>query len=84
MTELYKPYIDLSPLKTMYNLFFSFLVQQVEDEIKLLKYQRRLEEELHKPYVDLSLHQTVYKLILDNNHKMSETLRKEFRIPERR
>lgn len=61
-----------------------FAVKQVEDEIKLLKYQRRLEEELHKPYVDLSLHQTVYKLILDNNQKMSETLRKEFRIPERR
>ena len=59
-------------------------LQQVDDEMKLLKYQRRLEEELHKPYVDLPLHQTVYKLIIDNNHKMAETLRKEFRIPERR
>ncbi|XP_053409060.1 vacuolar protein sorting-associated protein 16 homolog [Mercenaria mercenaria] len=61
-----------------------FAAKQVDDEIKLLKYQRRLEEELHRPYMDLSLHQTVHKLIVDNSNKMAEQLRKEFKIPEKR
>jgi len=61
-----------------------FFCQQVEEEIKLIKYQRRMEEELQKPYTDLSLHQTIHKLIRDNNAKMSEQLRKEFKVPDKR
>ncbi|KAL5009861.1 hypothetical protein ScPMuIL_012166 [Solemya velum] len=52
--------------------------------MKLLKYQRRLEEELNRPYMDLSLHATVYRLVTENNHKMAEQLRKEFKVPDKR
>ena len=65
-------------------LIISCIFQQVEEEMKLLKYQRRLEEEFHRPYMDLSLHQTVHKLIVDNNNKLAEQIRKEFKIPDRR
>ncbi|KAL3836276.1 hypothetical protein ACJMK2_021714 [Sinanodonta woodiana] len=61
-----------------------FALRQTEEQIKLAKYQRRLEEELKRPYMDLSLHQTIYRLIKDNNVKMSEQLRKEFRVPDKR
>ncbi|XP_018427175.1 PREDICTED: vacuolar protein sorting-associated protein 16 homolog, partial [Nanorana parkeri] len=55
-----------------------------EDQIKLLRIQRALQEKLDKPYLDYSLHQTVYNLILDNMQKKAEQLYKEFRIPEKR
>lgn len=61
-----------------------FAVKQTEEQIRLLKYQRRLEEELNRPYVDLSLHQTIYRLTLENNHKHAEQLRKDFKVPDRR
>jgi len=41
-----------------------FAVKQTDDQIKLLKYQRRLEEEFNRPDMDLSLHQTIYRLTL--------------------
>ncbi len=58
--------------------------QQTEDQVRLLKYQRRLEEEQSRPYVDLSLHQTMYKLTVEQHHKNAEQLRKEFKVPEKR
>ncbi|XP_062569083.1 vacuolar protein sorting-associated protein 16 homolog [Saccostrea cucullata] len=58
--------------------------QQIEDQIKLLKYQQRLEEEMNRPFLNLSLHQMIYCLTKDNNHKVAEQLRKEFKVPERR
>ncbi|XP_052092868.1 vacuolar protein sorting-associated protein 16 homolog isoform X1 [Mytilus californianus] len=61
-----------------------FVIKQTEDQIKLLKYQRRLEEEFNRPYMDLSLHQTIYRLTVENNYKVSEQLRKEFKVPDRR
>ncbi|XP_071101576.1 vacuolar protein sorting-associated protein 16 homolog [Haliotis cracherodii] len=61
-----------------------FAAKQTEDQIKLLKFQRRLEEEHNKPYVDLSLHQTIYKLTVEQINKPAEQLRKEFKVPEKR
>ncbi|CAH1775290.1 unnamed protein product [Owenia fusiformis] len=58
--------------------------RQTEEQVKLLKYQRRLEEELNRQYMDLSLHQTMYKLTMEANHKLAESLRKEFKVPDRR
>ncbi|KAM4626315.1 vacuolar protein sorting-associated protein 16 homolog [Discoglossus pictus] len=55
-----------------------------EDQIKLLKVQRELQEKLDKPYVDYSLHDTVYNLILDGMQKRAGDLYKEFRIPDKR
>ncbi|KAG8134158.1 hypothetical protein E2320_007307 [Naja naja] len=53
-------------------------------QIKLLRQQRRFQDEFDKPYVDLSLHDTVYNLILDGKHKFAEHLYRDFRIPDKR
>ena len=58
--------------------------QQTEDQVKLLRNQRRLEEEFSRPYLDLSLHQTLRKLVAEGNHKVVEQMRKEFKVPDRR
>ncbi len=59
-------------------------IQETDDELKLIKYQKRLEEELRRNYINLSLHQTIYQLTLENNHKLAKQLRKEFKVPDRR
>ncbi|XP_075772198.1 vacuolar protein sorting-associated protein 16 homolog [Pelodiscus sinensis] len=61
-----------------------FAAKATEDQIKLLRMQRRLQDELDKPYVDSSLHDTVYSLILDGSHKRAEQLYRDFRIPDKR
>ncbi|CAN2390087.1 non-autophagic [Pristimantis euphronides] len=55
-----------------------------EDQIRLLRIQRSLQEKLDKPYLDYSLHDSVYSLILDGMQKKAEQLYKEFRIPDKR
>uniref|UniRef100_A0A8C6XVC9 Vacuolar protein sorting-associated protein 16 homolog n=1 Tax=Naja naja TaxID=35670 RepID=A0A8C6XVC9_NAJNA len=61
-----------------------FAAKATEDQIKLLRQQRRFQDEFDKPYVDLSLHDTVYNLILDGKHKFAEHLYRDFRIPDKR
>ncbi|NXF42342.1 VPS16 protein, partial [Nyctibius bracteatus] len=61
-----------------------FAAQATEDQIKLLRLQRHLQEDLDKPYLDLSLHDTVSNLILDGHHKRAEQLYREFKIPDKR
>lgn len=58
--------------------------QATEEQIKLLRLQRHLQEELDKPYLDLSLHDTVHTLILDGHHKRAEQLYRDFKIPDKR
>lgn len=58
--------------------------QATEDQIKLLRLQRHLQEDFDKPYLDLSLHDTVSNLILDGHHKRAEQLYREFKIPDKR
>lgn len=55
-----------------------------EEQIKLLRYQRSLEETLHKTMVGKSLHDTVKILLLQNELKLADKLKSEYRIPERR
>uniref|UniRef100_A0A8C5QED8 Vacuolar protein sorting-associated protein 16 homolog n=1 Tax=Leptobrachium leishanense TaxID=445787 RepID=A0A8C5QED8_9ANUR len=55
-----------------------------EDQIKLLRVQRKLQDELDKPYLDYSLHDTVYNLLLDGMLKKAEQLYKDFKIPDKR
>ena len=59
-------------------------LKSTEEQIKLMKYQQRLEEEFNKPFLDQSLHQTIFQLTVSNNHKLVEQMRKEFKIPDRR
>ena len=59
-------------------------LKATEEQVKLMKYQQRLEEEFNKPFLDQSLHQTIFQLTVTNNHKLVEQMRKEFKIPDRR
>lgn len=61
-----------------------FALQATEDQIKLLRLQRHLQEDFDKPYLDLSLHDTVSNLILDGHHKRAEQLYRDFKIPDKR
>ncbi|XP_050176976.1 vacuolar protein sorting-associated protein 16 homolog [Myiozetetes cayanensis] len=61
-----------------------FAAKATEEQIKLLRLQRHLQEDFDKPYLDLSLHDTVSTLILDGHHKRAEQLYREFRIPDKR
>jgi hypothetical protein len=56
----------------------------VEEQIKLLRYQRKLEDELGMSVVDSSLQQTLHKLTLEGSHMHAEKLRKEFKVPDKR
>lgn len=61
-----------------------FVIKQTDDQVKLLEQQVKLEEEFNRPYIDLSLHQTIHRLIVDDRMKQAETLRKMFKVPEKR
>uniref|UniRef100_A0A8D0LAY6 Vacuolar protein sorting-associated protein 16 homolog n=1 Tax=Sphenodon punctatus TaxID=8508 RepID=A0A8D0LAY6_SPHPU len=61
-----------------------FAAKATDDQIKLLRMQRRLQDDFDKPYLDYSLHDTVYNLILDGNHKRAEQLYRDFKIPDKR
>jgi len=55
-----------------------------EDQIKLLRFQKKIEDELQKPFLDQSLHETMYTLTTMGQHKYVEQLRKDFKVPDRR
>ncbi|CAI5784904.1 sorting-associated 16 homolog [Podarcis lilfordi] len=61
-----------------------FAAKATEDQIKLLRSQRRLQADFDKPYLDESLHDTVYNLILEGNHKRAEQFYRDFKIPDKR
>ncbi|NXC09021.1 VPS16 protein, partial [Orthonyx spaldingii] len=71
-------------LDEFYKAKNDFAAKATEEQIKLLRLQRHLQEDLDKPYLDLSLHDTVSTLILDGHHKRAEQLYREFRIPDKR
>uniref|UniRef100_A0A4W3IMZ5 Vacuolar protein sorting-associated protein 16 homolog n=1 Tax=Callorhinchus milii TaxID=7868 RepID=A0A4W3IMZ5_CALMI len=55
-----------------------------EEQIKLLRYQSRMQKDTGKTYLDYSLHDTVYNLLLDSKLKQAEQLYKDFKIPDKR
>lgn len=55
-----------------------------EEQIKLLKYQRSLEDTLHESIIGKPLHDTVKILLLRNELKLADKLRSEYKIPDRR
>ncbi|XP_062907960.1 vacuolar protein sorting-associated protein 16 homolog isoform X1 [Mobula hypostoma] len=61
-----------------------FAAKITEEQIKLLRYQYRLQKETGESYLDLSLHDTVSRLLLENKHKQAEQLYKDFKIPDKR
>ncbi|ESO06602.1 hypothetical protein HELRODRAFT_106217 [Helobdella robusta] len=61
-----------------------FLAKLIEDQIKLLKLQRRLEEEMNLPFIDLSIDDTIGQLIGKEEHKRVEQMRKDFKLSDKR
>ncbi|KAK7085238.1 Vacuolar protein sorting-associated protein 16, partial [Halocaridina rubra] len=58
--------------------------QMTEEQVKLIKWQVKLEDSQQKPYANMSLHDTLHQLMKDGQIKDAEKLRLEFKIPERR
>ncbi|XP_047477267.1 vacuolar protein sorting-associated protein 16 homolog [Penaeus chinensis] len=58
--------------------------QMTEEQVKLVRWQVRLEDGQHKPYVNKSLYDTLHQLLIDGQIKEAEKLKTEFKIPERR
>ncbi|XP_031845297.1 vacuolar protein sorting 16 [Nomia melanderi] len=55
-----------------------------EEQIKLLRYQKSLEDTGHESIVGKPLHDTVKLLLLQNELKLADKLRSEYRISDRR
>ncbi|XP_046492707.1 vacuolar protein sorting-associated protein 16 homolog [Neodiprion pinetum] len=55
-----------------------------EEQIKLLRYQRSLADTLHQPVVGKPLHDTVKLLLLQNEIKLADKLRSEYKLPDKR
>lgn len=55
-----------------------------EEQIKLLRYQRSLEDTLHESIIGKPLHDTVKLLLSHKELKLADKLRSEYRIPDRR
>uniref|UniRef100_A0A4W4FEL3 Vacuolar protein sorting-associated protein 16 homolog n=1 Tax=Electrophorus electricus TaxID=8005 RepID=A0A4W4FEL3_ELEEL len=58
--------------------------QLTEEEMRLLRFQRRLEEEKGECLLGFSLHDTISTLLSLGLHKHAEQLYKEFRVPDKR
>ncbi|XP_051039346.1 vacuolar protein sorting-associated protein 16 homolog isoform X3 [Phodopus roborovskii] len=78
----------VAALQTAADAFYKakneFAAKATEDQMRLLRLQRRLEDELGGHFLDLSLHDTVTALILGGQNKRAEQLARDFRIPDKR
>uniref|UniRef100_A0A452E761 Vacuolar protein sorting-associated protein 16 homolog n=1 Tax=Capra hircus TaxID=9925 RepID=A0A452E761_CAPHI len=78
----------VAALQTAADAFYKakneFAAKATEDQMRLLRLQRRLEDELGGRFLDLSLHDTVTTLILSGQNKRAEQLARDFRIPDKR
>uniref|UniRef100_A0A8D2B6R3 Vacuolar protein sorting-associated protein 16 homolog n=1 Tax=Sciurus vulgaris TaxID=55149 RepID=A0A8D2B6R3_SCIVU len=78
----------VAALQTAADAFYKakneFAAKATEDQMRLLRLQRRLEDELGGQFLDLSLHDTVTTLILSGHNKRAEQLARDFRIPDKR
>ncbi|XP_016304608.1 vacuolar protein sorting-associated protein 16 homolog [Sinocyclocheilus anshuiensis] len=61
-----------------------FSAKTTEDEMRLLRFQRKLEEEKGEQLVGFSLHDTMTTLLSVGLHKHAEQLYKDFRVPDKR
>lgn len=55
-----------------------------EEQLKLLKYQKTLEEKFHHEFVTGSLQDTVVMLLSLGEVKLADKLRTEYKMPDRR
>ncbi|GFS12068.1 vacuolar protein sorting-associated protein 16-like protein [Elysia marginata] len=62
----------------------SYTMDQTEEQVRLMRIQRRLEDDSGRSYSDLSLQATLHQLILEGNATWVEKLRKDFKVPDKR
>ncbi|XP_077525219.1 vacuolar protein sorting-associated protein 16 homolog [Amblyomma americanum] len=61
-----------------------FCAAQTEDQMRLMRYQLKLEDKFHDKFLDLSVHETMQRLMEIGEMKLAEELCKDFRVPEKR
>uniref|UniRef100_A0AAR2K6F3 Vacuolar protein sorting-associated protein 16 homolog n=1 Tax=Pygocentrus nattereri TaxID=42514 RepID=A0AAR2K6F3_PYGNA len=61
-----------------------FAAKATEEEMRLLRFQKKLEEEKGESLVGFSLHDTIRTLLAVGLHKHAEQLYKDFRVPDKR
>lgn len=61
-----------------------FAAKATEEEMRLLRFQRRLEEEKGEHLLGMSLQDTLQILLSIGMHKQAEQLYKDFRVPDKR
>ncbi|XP_062303702.1 vacuolar protein sorting-associated protein 16 homolog [Osmerus eperlanus] len=61
-----------------------FAAKATEEEMKLLRLQRRLDEEKGEALLGLSVQETLEGLLASNLHKQAEQLYRDFRVPDKR
>ncbi|KAM6945481.1 vacuolar protein sorting-associated protein 16 homolog [Aplochiton taeniatus] len=61
-----------------------FAAKATEDEMRLLRFQRRVDEEKGEALLGLSLQETLHALLTANFNKLAEQLYKDFRVPDKR
>ncbi|XP_076871793.1 vacuolar protein sorting-associated protein 16 homolog isoform X2 [Brachyhypopomus gauderio] len=61
-----------------------FAAKATEEEMRLLRFQKRLEEEKSECLLGFSLHDTISTLLSLGLHKHAEQLYKDFRVPDKR
>lgn len=73
-----------SAVDEFYKAKNEFAAKATEEEMRLLRFQRKLEEEKGEPLVGFSLQDTITALLSVGLHKHAEQLYKDFRVPDKR
>lgn len=73
-----------SAVDEFYKAKNEFAAKATEEEMRLLRFQRKLEEEKGEPLVGFSLHDTITALLSVGLHKHAEQLYKDFKVPDKR
>lgn len=62
----------------------TFAVTATEEQIRLMRYQQKLESKSMGQYMNLSLHQTIALLLQQNENRLAEELKKDFKVTDKR
>ncbi|XP_064470643.1 vacuolar protein sorting-associated protein 16 homolog [Ornithodoros turicata] len=61
-----------------------FAAAQTEEQLRLMKYQLKMEEKFNDKFMDLSVQQTMRRLMEIKEMKLAEEMHKEFNVPDKR
>lgn len=61
-----------------------FVLQATSDQMRLLEFQKRLQNSYKKQFLNLSVTDTLYQLIYIGYKSEADNLRKEFSVPDTR